>query len=289
MVTWIGTWIETAPLWLVAAVLLGLMVLASYVGHSVRRYHDKNPPVDEKVARLMAGQEGYIVSAVLGLLALLTGFTFSLAVDRFETRRALVLEEANAIGTTYLRTQLLDAPHRSRISDLLVQYTDNRIALAAAQHNKEGEEVLARNDRLVTELWTATVAAFPTIRGLDFSTAYLDSMNALIDLDAARKASRAAKVPPAVFGVLAIYIIITAAVMGYVLVGPRGRVTGLFLFILIVMSQLLIIDIDRPTAGRVTESQGPMLRLRETLATPPAVFDRMKETPVPTPLGTHGT
>lgn len=286
---WIGQWIETAPLWIVTAVLLGLMVLASYVGHSVRRYHDKNPPVDEKVARLMAGQEGYIVSAVLGLLALLTGFTFSLAVDRFETRRALVLEEANAIGTTYLRTQLLDAPHRSRISDLLVQYTDNRIALAAAQHNKEGEEVLARNDRLVTELWTATVAAFPTIRGLDFSTAYLDSMNALIDLDAARKASRAAKVPPAVFGVLAIYIIITAAVMGYVLVGPRGRVTGLFLFMLIVMAQLLIIDIDRPTAGKVTESPEPMLRLRETLATPPAVFDRMKETPVPTPLGTHGT
>ena len=73
-------------------------------------------------------QEGYIVSGVLGLLALMLGFTLAMAVDRFDTRRVLVLQDANAIGTTYLRAQLLDEPHRSRISRLLVDYTDNRIA-----------------------------------------------------------------------------------------------------------------------------------------------------------------
>lgn len=60
------------------------------------------------------------------------GVYLSLAVERFETRRALVLEEANAIGTTYLRTQMFDQPHRDRISLLLVAYTDNRIAIATA-------------------------------------------------------------------------------------------------------------------------------------------------------------
>ena len=81
------------------------------------------------------GQEGYVVSAVLGLLALMLGFTLAMAVDRYETRRALVLEEANAIGTTYLRAQLFGEPHRARLSKLLVEYNDNRLALALARRN----------------------------------------------------------------------------------------------------------------------------------------------------------
>ena len=79
------------------------------------------------------GQESYVVSAVLGLLALLLAFTFSLATDRFEARRVLVLEESNAIGTAFLRTQLLGEPHRARLSQLLIEYTDNRIVLAKAE------------------------------------------------------------------------------------------------------------------------------------------------------------
>jgi len=282
MINWIGEWLETSPLLFVGTVLLGLMIGMSYVGYRLRLRHERKPLRDDRLAALAEGQEGYMVSAVLGLLALLTGFTFALAVDRFETRRALVLEEANAIGTAYLRTQLLDEPHRTRISRMLVQYTDNRILLSAAKPDEAGRRLLETNDRLVTDFWVATVAAFPSIRGLEFSSAYLDSMNAMIDLDAARKAIRGTKVPTGVHGVLFIYILITAGVLGYVLVGPRGRAAAAFLYVLITMSLLLILDIDRPTTGMITESQGPMLRLRETLATqPPAVFDRLKEAPAP--------
>ena len=74
-------------------------------------------------------QEGYLVGSLLGFLALLMAFSFSMALDRYEERRHLVIQEANAIGTAYLRTQLLDEPHRGRLSGLLVAYTDNRIAL----------------------------------------------------------------------------------------------------------------------------------------------------------------
>ena len=81
--------------------------------------------------------EGYVVSAVLALMGLLLGFTFALSVDRFETRRALVLQEANAIGTAYLRSQALTEPHRSRMSKALVDYTNNRIALEAVRYKSE--------------------------------------------------------------------------------------------------------------------------------------------------------
>lgn len=272
MWTAISNWLSTAPILAVAAAVLALMLLTATVGNRMRARHDRQDAaagVDRKDSH-----EGYLVSAVLGLLALLTGFTFSMAVDRFDTRRGLVLEEANAIGTTYLRTQLLEEPHRARLSRLLVAYTDNRIELAKAGPDRAAP-FLAINDRLVTELWTATVAAFPSIRGYDFSSSYLESMNTVIDLDAARKAARVVRVPPEVFLVLFLYMGVTAGVMAYVLIGGRGRATGIFLMVLTTLALMLVVDIDRPTRGGITESQGPMERLRASLhAQPPAVFDR---------------
>ena len=222
------------------------------------------------------GQDSYVASAVLGLLALLMGFTFSLAVERFDARRLLVLEEANAIGTAYLRAQLLAEPHRSRMTHLLVRYTDNRIALAKAPPGRAAP-MLAVNDALLTDIWAATSAAFEDIKGLPFSSTYLESVNALIDLDASRKAARAARVPPEVFAVLILYMAVTAGVLGYVLKGVRGRLSGGFLLALLTLSLILVLDIDRPVGGGIFESQRPMEDLQKSLASqPPAVFDKFK-------------
>lgn len=269
----LGKWVDGAPLAVLGAVGLVLMVFAVLGGAKLRSRHDR---LQTATNGLEDGQESYIVSAVLGLLALLLGFTFALAVDRYETRRALVLEEANAIGTAYLRTQLLDEPHRARISGLLVDYTDNRLALAVAGPAKAAP-FLVENDRLITELWAATSSAFTTIKGLDFSSAYLDSMNALIDLDASRKAARTVHVPTEVFVVLITYIVVTAGVLGYVLVGRRGKTSAAIMLALLGMSFLLIIDVDRPTRGGIREVQTPMQQLRDSLrAQPPAVFDHWR-------------
>jgi hypothetical protein len=264
-------WLGQAPIWQVGVILLGLMLLFAGAGYAARRWHAAHTsvPVGEKEGN----QEGYLVSAVLGLLAFLLGFTFALAVDRFDTRRSLVLAEANAIGTTYLRTQLLEAPHRARISQLLVAYTDNRIALAK---NKEptGSDDLAKNNKLITDLWHATVAAFPSIKGYDFSSSYLESMNTVIDLDTSRKVGRRAHVPTTVFVVLGLYTFVTAGVLGYVLSGARGRSAAVVVLALFALAFLLILDIDRPTMGTINESQEPMELLRASLNTwQPHVFD----------------
>jgi hypothetical protein len=193
-------------------------------------------------------------------------------------------EEANAIGTTYLRTQMLEPVDRARISQMLVDYTDNRIALAKAPRDQV-EPLLAKNDQMLTDLWTATLAAWPSIKGLDFSSSYLETMNNMIDLDAARKAARLARVPSAVFFVLFVYVITSAGVLGYAGANKEGRGATTFLFLLLAISLMLTLDIDRPRTGRVTESQAPMERLRATLASqPPEVFDRMSAgKPGPTP------
>ena len=268
-------WSTRIPTFVLAALLLVAALAAAYAGRWLRRRSDRDR-ANTGPGLASDGQEGYIVSGVLGLLALMLGFTLAMAVERFEQRRQLVLEDANAIGTAYLRAQLLGEPHRTRISRLLVEDTDNRVALALVSRG-DGPRLLAANDRMLIDLWGATSAAFPAIPNLDFATAFLDSVNKIVELDAARKASRLAHVPTEVLIVLSFYIVVTGGVLGYVLTGFRGQLAGAFLITLLIFSLALIIDLERPTVGGILESQAPMELLRKSLESqPPEVFDRWR-------------
>jgi hypothetical protein len=269
-------WLNTANLALVAAGLFAMMGAAAVLGALLNRRPMGRHGV---VAEAESGQEGFVISAVLGLLALLLSFTFSIAVDRFDARRLLVLEEANAIGTTYLRAQLLPEPHRARISNLLVRYTDNRIKLAkAAPRSTVQQQFLQTNDAMITDLWAATSAAFDSIKGLPFSAEFLNSVNAVIDLDTSRKVARIARVPTEVFGVLVVYLAATAGVLGYGLKGRRAQREAGILLALLTLSLILIIDINRPVEGGVSESQLPMEELQKSLAAhAPKVFDKWRD------------
>jgi len=264
----IGDWLNNTPIWFLGAMLLVALLAAAFIGRALR------PPAHPKGGDSKDDGEGYSVSAILGLLALLTGFTFSLAIERFETRRQLVLEHANAIGTAYLRVQLLPEPHRARLSGLINDYTANAVALANAPPGNTGP-LLAQDDRILTQLWAATKAAYRSIQALPFAGTFVSAVNSLIDMDGARRAARSARVPVEVFAVLLIYLIGTAGVLGYVLRSRRGLFAASFLLVLLTLSQLLILDIDRPTTGSLRESQKPMEDLRDSLKTqPPSVFDR---------------
>jgi hypothetical protein len=275
MIATILDWLDDAPLSLLGALLLICMMAASFASYAVRRRQERSDGAKED-ARRSEGQEGYIVSAVLGLLALLMGFTFSLATDRFETRRELVLQDANAIGTVYLRAQLLGEPHRTRLSHLLIEYTDTILALANAE--PDGTAPLrARDDALLTDIWAAAAAGFDSIKQFDFSSTFVDSVNSMIDLDSSRRVARNAHVPTEVFAVLLVYLIVTAGVLGYVLSAQRGRLAASFLMGLLTLSLLLIIDIDRPISGGIHESQRPMEQLKASLkGQPMAVYDRWR-------------
>lgn len=107
--------------WIYAASLV-LMVGAGEIGRRIgMRAHGRGHPA-----------LGTIESASLGLLALMIGFTFSMALNRYDGRKAAVLDEANAIGTTLLRAQLLPAAEAGNSADLLAQYARTRLALGTA-------------------------------------------------------------------------------------------------------------------------------------------------------------
>ena len=273
-------WLLLTPIWLIGLILFTGMAVAACAGWMLRRRRERQQGDDGENEET---HEGYLISAVLGLLALLTGFTFSLAIDRFDARRENVLTEANAIGTTYLRTQLLEEPHRTRISDLLREYVDVRLALAKAPPGRN-RALLEHNDRLLTDLWTATVAAFPSIRGYDFSSSYLETMNQMIDMDTSRKTARRAHVPAAVFMILFVYQFMSAGALGYVLPnGTRGKLSAALVFFLFGLALLLVLDIDRPGDGRIRESQFPMEMLRQSMQQPTSVYDRFNAPSAPAP------
>ena len=275
----LGQWLLSAPLWLIFVILFAGSLIAAQAGAVLRQNRGARLPTSDKRSE----RESFALSTVMGLLALLIGFTFALAIDRFDQRRANVVLEANAIGTTYLRAQMLDEPHRARISRMLVDYTDNRITLAQAQPGPSQSQSLARNDALLTDLWAATVAAFPSMKPYVLSGSFLETMNQMIDIDTARKAGRRASVPVPVFVLLFIYQLVAAGMFGYVMFDMRGQLISAWLLFLFTLSVVFVVDIDRPVSGLIQESQRPMLDLQASLhANPPNAYDRLKSaSPVP--------
>ena len=267
-------WFASLSLLGVVLVILVSMSLAALAGYGVRRLEIRRAQRrDEEVEH---SQESYLVGSILGLLALLLAFSFSMALDRYEERRHLVVQEANAIGTAYLRSQLLDEPHRSRLSQLLVDYTDNRIYLAdaAREHNTR---LLAVNDQLLTEIWAAVTAARDSALAHGISTPLLMTFNEVVDLDTERKVARQVRVPSPVLLLLYGFLLLTALVLGYVLEDRRGRMGAAALFILLSLYVSIIADLSRPTSGTIRESQQPMLMLQASLkAQPPSAFDRFR-------------
>ncbi len=213
-------------------------------------------------------QESYTVSAVFGLLALLQGFTFALAVERFEARRILVIDEANAIRTAYFRVQVLDEPYRERLSGLLEDYIDNRVALGGSRR-ADAAPLVMTDARLVAQIESTVEALFPTVRDYDFSSTLFEGMNRVIELGATRAEERLTRVPTEVIIVLMAYQTIAAGVLGYALIGRHSRAIGFILIVLFGLSMLLIVDIDRPSIGGIRESQAAMERLQRTLALRP--------------------
>ncbi len=264
-------WLSRIPIWPVGILLLALMTASFFFGRWVHVRMTRRGAVKKNTTF-----DGFIVSAVLGLLALLLGFTFSLSIQRFEERRQLVLNQANAIGTAYLRAQLLDAPHRNRLSRLFVDYTHSQIDLAAADFPVTGPLRL-KNDAIVTDIWSATSAALTMPRNVPYSVLIGNAVNDVIDLDEDRNTARGLRVPTEVYIVLLGYLLSVAVLLGYEIEKGRSTFIACFVLSLMTISLLLVIDIDRPGSGGIQESQEPMLRLRDSFAQQhPAVFDKWR-------------
>ncbi|MFC3079980.1 hypothetical protein ACFODL_17905 [Phenylobacterium terrae] len=248
-------WLQSAPLLLVGAAFLGLLLLAQQAGFAARRLRSR-------------GQEqgqpdgiGYLISAALALLGLLMAFTFAASNDRYNTRRRLVGEEANAIMTAYQRAQLLDPAVSRPINQAMLGYLDARQIYDGAG---DIPERLALADRQTHEaqvqVWSQVSNAVRTTQS-PVHNSLIAATNTMFEKAAERRAAHDARVPISVLRSLVLYSLVVSAIIGYALgAGVRHTVVSVTLFSLLAISLTLVLDLDRPGGGRVTVSQTPMER-----------------------------
>jgi len=211
---------------------------------------------------------GTIAAAMLGLLALVIGFTFSMALSRFDGRRGLVIEEANALGATARLAESLPEPQKTRFTALLPAYLKLRLdffedGMDEARLAATYRDTAALQARLFAEAQSAAVLApeQPAYAQL------LQALNQAFALEAARRAAFEATIPQSVLWTLLAAASLCAGVLGYSggLHQRRHLATQLVLYLLLAAVILLIIDLDRPRRGAIRVSQAPMLRVIERI------------------------
>ena len=142
---------------------------------------------------------GVVQGTLLGLVGLLLAFGLTMSVGRYEMRRQVVVKQANAIGTTYLRAQMLSEPARSTSLDLLKEYTDRAIDLAdQVPDNAQFRADRSRLGELQRELWTAAGVALKADPAGTAPRLYIETLNDTIDANGERVASLFDRVPSTV-------------------------------------------------------------------------------------------
>lgn len=211
---------------------------------------------------------GTLESATLGLLALLVGFTFAMALARFEARRDAVVKEANAIGTTALRARFLPEPHRSESLNLLREYVQVRIE--AFQSGHSFAEVRATVDRSIAvqeALWRQASVIAKTDKALIPTGLFIQSLNQMIDAQGERLGALRNQIPSIVLMTLYVLAAAASGFVGYA-TAIDPRLTRLPVFVmgfLISLVLYLIMDIDRPNSGFITNNQQAMLDVAQRI------------------------
>ncbi|TXL81617.1 hypothetical protein FHP25_03560 [Vineibacter terrae] len=244
-----------AILSLPAVVAVGLFLItiaALEVGYLIGR---RSGARDED----FTSQLSVIRGAALALLTFLIGFAFSGAGSRYIDRLDMIVKEANAIGTAYLRTMVLPEPQRSDLQETLRQYTADRIAIMQSQDQAEMDRVIARASQHHTRMWDAVlkgVAGDPQLM-----LVVLPPFNDLIDLHTTHLSASRRHIPMLVLGLL-----VAIAVLGFVLVGYGNGLkkrrypvlNGLFCAIT-ATAFWMTIDLDRPHYGLIRASYQPYI------------------------------
>ncbi len=248
----------------IATTLFATMLVAMEVGYRIgRRRHSSHTETTKSHVNT-------IQASLLGVLALLLGFTFSLALQRHDSRSVAVVDEANAVGTTYLRATLLPESVRADARLLLRDYVAGRMKGASIDLAQEEERAvqLAKSSAQLAALWELARRAAeedpnPVTTGL-----FIQALNEQIDALGRRDAALSRHVPEVVLLLLYFTFLMTATIVGYAagVAGHRASFVSYLMVALIVLLVFIIVDLDRPRRGLIEVSQKSFADLAAAMA-----------------------
>jgi hypothetical protein len=248
-----------------AILLAAVMVAATLTGLFVGR----------RVARSATGPHehfGVLQGALIGFMGLVLAFGLSLALGRYESRRADTVDEANAIGTTYLRAQTLAEPVRTATLDLLPRYTATSIAIAEATPGSATEErALSRSAEEQRRLWALAGQALDQAPDASAPRLYVETLNETFDAQSTRVYALSNRVPTAVLALEVVGAATALAVLALHLATLGGGLaTSLVSALLVTLLLVVTFDLDRPARGLIRVPATPLTEVLSTMSQPPA-------------------
>lgn len=239
-------------IFVICFILLGISVL---IGDYLRRLR----PVEE------GRREDFNVvqGATLTLLGLLIGFTFSMAVGRYDQRKDYEEAEANAIGTEYVRAQLLPVSDTEKLQDLLKQYVDQRILFYTAQRGQQLGQINERTSQLQSQLWSV-VQSRAAVQQNPMIALAVSGMNDVLNSQGYTQAAWWNRIPRSAWALLAAIAVVSNLLIGY---GAHRRSILLFTIVPLTVSVsfFLVADIDSPRRGMIRVQPENLMALRQTM------------------------
>jgi hypothetical protein len=246
---------------LIFSVIGGASALGVLTGRQMRAHSDRyREPI------------GVLQGALLGVVGLILAFGLSLAVGRYQDRRADVVTDANTIGTAYLRAQTIAEPQRTRSLPLLRRYNDLAIRVTYEIPGSAAIRATStQQGQLQRALWRLAGEALDARPRDSAPRLYVDSLNEMIDQQTVRISGLNNRVPDAV---LWLELLGAAAALGllalYLSVLGRGLVPIVAAAVLVSFLVLVTFDLDRPTRGLIKVPATPLLAEKATMSLPPA-------------------
>jgi hypothetical protein len=229
---------------LVFVVSFFLLWLAARVGFSFLR---RRRSLDEEARE----DFGVVLAATLTLLGLIIGFSFSMAISRYDQRKNYEEAEANAIGTELVRAGLLPAADATKVRELLRSYLDQRIAFYITRDEQQLREINARTAQLQNEMWSAVIVPAAAQPNPVVALA-VAGMNDVLNSQGYTQAAWWNRIPHAAWALMGLIAICCNLLVGY---GARntkgGGVLLLVLPLILSIAFLLIADIDSPRGGLI--------------------------------------
>jgi FtsH-binding integral membrane protein len=208
---------------------------------------------------------GIVLAAVMTLLGLVIGFSFSMAINRYDERKTLEEAEANAIGTEYLRADLLPTADAAVVRALLVRYLDQRIAFYTTRDTKELQTINAETARLQADLWSAVrtpALAQPT----PLSVLVVSGMNDVLNSQGYTQAAWWNRIPRAAWALMTAVAVAANFLLGFIARRAESeRMLLLVMPLLVGVALALIADIDSPRGGVIRVQPQNLLALAELL------------------------
>jgi len=219
-----------------------LMWLSTWAGMYLRKHWRTDP--DQ-----VRDDFGVILGATLTLLGLIIGFTFSMATTRYDLRKTLEEEEANAIGTEYVRVDLLPEDAAVKARSLLVHYTDLRVQFYKTRSIDELSQINAETSAVQNQLWE-TVAAPAKVQPTTNTMLAASGMNDVLNSQGYTQAAWWNRIPQPAWVLMFAIAIVSHVLLGY---GAHSKSSFLsvILPLMIAIAFMLIADIDSPRGGLI--------------------------------------